>query len=135
MKLGFVMIGAACLALTACGDAGLDQMKAAATDAAAGAAKVAAQFVDTRTACLATGQNDAFCGCLSTRLGERLQPEQIDALAGVIRDGLTNGMQAAAERATNIDPTTRDAVVSCAATGAVGAVQAEAAEGASEAGQ
>jgi hypothetical protein len=113
------------LALLGCGEGGLAGMKDAATEAAAGAANVAAQFVTTEQACLATGQNQAFCGCLQTRLGERLTPAQIDAVKGLIQEGLRTGVQGAANSATTIDPTTRDAVVGCAAQG----VAAEATQG------
>jgi formylmethanofuran:tetrahydromethanopterin formyltransferase len=118
MRLKQVVFPLAALALIGCGE-GIEGAKQAAVDAAAGAANVAAQFVTTEQACLATGQNEAFCGCLQTELGERLTPAQIEAVATVIRDGLTQGMQAAAEGATTIDPATRDAIVGCAAQGAV----------------
>lgn len=114
------------LALIGCGEGGIEGAKQAAVDAAAGAANVAAQFVTTEQACIATGQNEAFCGCLQTQLGERLTPTQIEAVATVIRDGLTQGMQSAAESATTIDPATRDAIIGCAAQGAVGAATEEA---------
>jgi formylmethanofuran:tetrahydromethanopterin formyltransferase len=90
-------------------------------DAAAGVANVAAQYITTEQACLAAGQNQAFCGCLQSRLGARLTPVQIEAVATVITDGLTQGLPAAAEGAVSIDPATRDAMIGCAAQGAVGA--------------
>jgi hypothetical protein len=117
MRLRFMLVPLAVLTLASCGEGGL-----------VGAANLAAQFVTTEQACTAAGQNEAFCGCLQTRLGERLQPAQIEALAGVIRAGLNGGVQAAAESSTAIDPTTRDAVVGCAAQAAVGAAQPEAVE-------
>lgn len=132
MKQRWVVIAA--FALMGCGEGDLAGMKDAAVGAAQGAANVAAQFVTTEQACVAAGQDEAFCGCLQTRLGERLQPEQIEALADVIRSGLSGGVQAAAESSTAIDQGTKDAVVGCAAQAAVGAVQPEAAEG-GEAGQ
>lgn len=115
----FALAAVAFFALAGCGDGGLAELKTSATNAAAGAAKVASQFVDTNTMCLAAGQNEAFCGCLQTRLGSRLQPAQIDALSAVIRDGLTLGVEAAAQRAQALDPTTREALIGCAAQGAV----------------
>lgn len=120
MRLMLLVFPPAALALIGCGE-GIEGAKQAAVDAAAGAANVAAQFVTTEQACLATGQNEAFCGCLQTALGERLTPAQIEEVATVIRDGLTQGMQAAAEGATSIDPATRDAIVGCTVQGAVGA--------------
>jgi formylmethanofuran:tetrahydromethanopterin formyltransferase len=119
MRLRAVVAIAAIFALVGCGEGGLAELKTSATNAAAGAAKVASQFVDTNTLCLAAGQNEAFCGCLQTRLGAQLQPAQIDAVSAVIRDGLTMGVQAAAERAQTLDPATRDALIGCAAQGAV----------------
>jgi hypothetical protein len=130
MRLRAVFIPMAALVLFGCGEGDLAGMKDAAVGAAQGAANVAAQFVTTEQACVAAGQNEAFCGCLQTRLGERLQPEQIEAIAGVIRAGLNGGVQAAAENSTTIDPATRDAVVGCAAQAAVGGGAPEAAEGA-----
>ena len=117
----------AALAVVGCGDGDLANVKAAAVGAVQGAANVAAQFVTTEQACVAAGQNDAFCGCLQTRLGERLQPEQIEAVATVIRAGLNGGVQGAAESATGIDQTTREALVGCATQAAVGTAPVEAA--------
>jgi hypothetical protein len=111
----------AVMVLAGCGESGLEGAKQAAVDAAAGAANVAAQYITTEQACLAAGQNQAFCGCLQSRLGARLTPVQIEAVATVITDGLTQGLPAAAEGAVSIDPATRDAMIGCAAQGAVGA--------------
>ena len=84
--------------------------------------------IDTRTACMLAGQSEAFCGCVQERLGPQITEEHVTAITTVARETLEGrSVEAAAESASNIDPTTRDALVQCATHAAVqGALGGEA---------
>jgi hypothetical protein len=114
------------LALLGCGEQ-MAEMKSAAVDIGAQAAKAASELVDTKTACTLAGQNEAFCGCLQTEMGAKIAPEHIDAVSAVIKGAVTGGgVQKAAESATGIDQKTKAALVKCSVQGAVGEASAEA---------
>lgn len=97
----------------------LGTLATAAVDVAGDAARVAGSALDTRTACQLAGQSAAFCGCLATRLGPDLDAKAIEAMASVLTEAAGGSLQGALDQATNIDPTTREAVTACAAEGAV----------------
>jgi hypothetical protein len=131
-RLTLLCAFAATLSLTACGEQ-LSDLKTAAVDIGAQAAKVATEVVDTQTACTLAGQNEAFCGCLQTELGAKIAPEHIDAIGTVIKNAVTGGgVQKAAEANPGLDQKTKDALIKCSVQGAVGAAEQEAGQ---EAGQ
>lgn len=133
------------LMVSACGEAGqaLGDMKDAAIDLGKGAAKAASEFVDTKTACTLAGQNEAFCGCLQTELGAKIDPKTIDALGAALKTTLgaastpatttpASGSPTApataksaplATEAQGLDQKTKDALLKCGVQGAVGAAQ------------
>jgi ABC-type phosphate/phosphonate transport system substrate-binding protein len=107
--------------------AGCEQVGQLAASAGKEVAKVASEAVDTKTACTLAGQNEAFCGCLQTELGAKIEPANIEAVAKVVRDSIAaGGVQKAAESATGVDPKAKDALVKCAVHGAIGAAESEA---------
>lgn len=115
--------------LAACGQAPeggstLDGLKDQAADVAGVAARAAGEVMDTTTICTLAGKPEAFCGCLASELGDRIEPQHIEALTGLLRDTLDGAIGEAAQTATNIDPKTRDALVTCGTKAAI--------EGASE---
>ncbi len=97
----------------------LGTLATAAVDVAGDAARVAGSALDTNTACQLAGQSAAFCGCLATRLGPDLDAKAIEAMASVLTEAAGGSLQGALDQATNIDPTTREAVTACAVEGAV----------------
>jgi hypothetical protein len=122
--VAFGFCAMAALALSACGDLG--EVKNAAGDVAKGAMEAAGGIVDTQTACTMAGQSEEFCGCLQTELGAKIEPQHIEALGKVIREGMGGDLQKAAENAPDIDPKTRQAIGKCLVTGATEAAKAEA---------
>jgi hypothetical protein len=114
---------ASAFALAACGDIGT-----MAGDVAKGAKEAALNAVDTKTACTLAGQNEAFCGCLQTEIGAKLDETHIDALGKLIKDTLASGgdLAKAAEAAGGLDEKTKQAIGKCAVDGVVGAAKEEA---------
>jgi hypothetical protein len=120
LKLLFASVGF--VALAACGDLSSDLENAKQEAAAMGreALEVAGGEVDTRSACLLAGQSEAFCGCLSERLGPEVTAEQISVVTDAVRATLAGETIAASETETaSIDSTTRQAVVQCATRAAI----------------
>jgi hypothetical protein len=140
-----LVILAASTLLIGCGEAGqaIGDMKDAAIEVGKGAAKAASEFVDTKTACTLAGQNEAFCGCLQTELGAKIDPKTIDALGAAIKSslGVTSSASAApagqsapaaspatatppaSAPAVGMDQKTKDALIKCGVQGAVGEAQ------------
>ncbi|MBX9746783.1 MAG: hypothetical protein K2X34_07770 [Hyphomonadaceae bacterium] len=111
-----ILVALAALALVAA----CDQIQEQASDIGGQALEAARGAVDTRTACVLAGQSEAFCGCVQERLGSEITQEHLDAITGVARRTVEGAsVEAAAEEAQNIDPTTRDAIVQCATTAAI----------------
>ncbi|UPT62849.1 MAG: hypothetical protein M0D54_21420 [Hyphomonadaceae bacterium JAD_PAG50586_4] len=106
----------------------LEEAKQQAADIGGQVMDTARGAVDTRTACMLAGQSEAFCGCVQERLGPQITEEHVTAITTVARETLEGrSVEAAAESASNIDPTTRDALVQCATHAAVqGALGGEA---------
>jgi hypothetical protein len=98
----------------------LEDAKQQAADIGGQVLDTARGAVDTRTACMLAGQSEAFCGCVQERLGPQITEEHVTAITTVAREALEGrSVEAAAESASNIDPTTRDALVQCATHAAV----------------
>lgn len=122
MRMGFFLLMAAALALGACGDinAEIDRAKQGAIEAGQEALNAGADVLDTRTACLLAGQSDAFCGCLSERLGSDITPEHVEALSAAVRATLEGQtLETASQAAEGVDAATRDALVQCATRAAL----------------
>lgn len=120
---------AALALLSACDvPSNLEEAKQQAADIGGQVMDTARGAVDTRTACMLAGQSEAFCGCVQERLGAEITEEHVTAISTVARETLEGrSVEAAAESASNIDPTTRDALVQCATHAAVqGALGGEA---------
>jgi hypothetical protein len=117
----------ASLALGAMALAGCEQVADMAATAKKEAVKVAGDLVDTQTACTLAGQNEAFCGCLQTELGPRIEPAHLDAIVRIARETLTGGgVEKAVDGAASMDQKTKDALVKCSVRGAIGgAVEGE----------
>ena len=112
----------AIIALAACGDLSSDLENATQEAVAIGreALEVAGGEVDTRTACMLAGQSEAFCGCLSERLGAEITPEQIGAVTDVWGATVNGETNASGENApTATDASTRQAIVECATRAAI----------------
>jgi hypothetical protein len=112
---------AALALLSACDvPSNLEEAKQQAADIGGQVVDTARGAVDTRTACMLAGQSEAFCGCVQERLGPEITEEHVTAITTVARETLEGrSVEAAAESASNIDPTTRDALVQCATHAAV----------------
>jgi hypothetical protein len=121
MRIRTIFAVAAIFTLTGC-----DQLYQVLGQAAQDTKKAVVSTVDVKTACTLAGQNEAFCGCLQTQLGPELTKEHMDAALGIIRSSIGGDVGKAAEAATNIDPKTRQAFVTCAVQGAVGEAKQEA---------
>lgn len=106
--------------------AGCEQLYKLTGQVAQDAKQAVASTVDMKTACTLAGQNEQFCGCLQTQLGPELTKEHMDAAVSIIRSSIGGDVGQAAEAATNIDPKTRQAFVTCAVQGAVGEAKQEA---------
>jgi hypothetical protein len=72
------------------------------------------------------GQSAAFCGCLQTELGPRIEPAHIDALTSVIAASVKGDLAAGVQSATP-EPATRQALTQCAVRAAVAGAVSEAA--------
>jgi len=111
---------AALIALSACDASNLEQAQQDMAKLGGQAIDVASSAVDTRTACVIAGQSEAFCGCVQERLGARITREHVEDITGVVTSAVQNGsIEGAARSASDIDPTTRDALIQCAANTAV----------------
>jgi len=123
-----VLLAGFALVLAACGDAAdLQPVKQGALDLGGQALEAASGAVDTKTACMLAGQNEAFCGCVQDSLGSRITGEHLEALKTVFSESLSGeGMSAAIEKASSVDAPTREALVQCATTAAVEGALAEA---------
>lgn len=117
------MLAALTLGVFALG--GCEQVVDIATTAKQEAVKAASDVVDTKTACTLAGQNEAFCGCLQSELGPRIEPAHLDAIVRIARETLTGGsVDQAAANATSLDQKTKDTFVKCSVRGAIeGAVE------------
>jgi hypothetical protein len=121
---------AALFTLAACDASNLEQAQEDMAKLGGQAIDMASSAVDTRTACVLAGQSEAFCGCVQERLGARVTREHVEDITGVVTEAVQSGsIEGAARSAENIDPTTRDALIQCAANTAV---QGIIGEGASE---
>ena len=118
---------AALALLSACDVPSLEHAQQQAADIGGQALEAARGAVDTRTACMLAGQSEAFCGCVQERLGAEITEEHVAAITGVVRETVEGAsVESAAETATNIEPTTRDALVQCATHAAIqGAIGGE----------
>lgn len=111
---------AALIALSACDASNLEQAQQDMAKLGGQAIDVASSAVDTRTACVIAGQSEAFCGCVQERLGARITREHVEDITGVVTSAVQSGsIEGAARSASDIDPTTRDALIQCAANTAV----------------
>lgn len=112
---------AALVLLSACDVPGnLEEARQQAADIGGQVMDTARGAVDTRTACMLAGQSEAFCGCVQERLGPQITEEHVTAITTVARETLEGrSVEAAAESTTNIEPTTRDALVQCATHAAI----------------
>ncbi len=111
---------AALIALNACDASNLEQAQQDMAKLGGQAIDVASSAVDTRTACVIAGQSEAFCGCVQERLGARITREHVEDITGVVTSAVQSGsIEGAARSASDIDPTTRDALIQCAANTAV----------------
>lgn len=116
MRIVRVLSLAAMLALAACGDLSgdLERAKHGAIEAGQDALSAGMEQVDTRTACLLSGQSEVFCTCLSERLGDDISPEQIAALADAVRSTLSGDRaDATTEASETLNAQTREALVQC----------------------
>lgn len=124
-----ILTALAALALLSACDvpSNLEEAKQQAADIGGQVVDTARGAVDTRTACMLAGQSEAFCGCVQGRLGAEITEEHITAITTVARETLEGrSVEAAAESASNIDATTRDALVQCATHAAIqGAIGGE----------
>lgn len=105
------------LTLAACGEINteIDRAKQSAIEAGQDVFNAGAGVLDTRTACMLAGQSEAFCGCLSERLGADFRPEHVEALSAAVRATLEGQAPETASQATEgIDAATREALVQCA---------------------
>ncbi len=118
---------AASLVLGACGDleADLGAAKQEAASLGREALEASASVVDTRTACLLTGQSDAFCGCIAERIGNRIEPEHIDAFRQALGATIA-GEPIPASASDQNASATRQAVVACATRAAISDAATEA---------
>ena len=117
-----LLLAAATLALAACGDVSNDiqRAKQGAIEAGQDVLDAGADVLDTRTACLLAGQSEAFCGCLSERLGSDITPEHVEALSAAVRATLEGQTLENASQATEgVDAATREALVQCATRAAI----------------
>ena len=120
------------LALIACGSpevgAATSELKsaakAAAGDAFAELGVAGGNLLTTQNACLLAGQSEAFCGCISTELGNTFDKSHIEGLVPALKASLGGDIAGAAKEAGSIDPKTRAALVTCgtraAISGAIG---------------
>jgi hypothetical protein len=116
--------------LVACGPVSetpgaLQEAKDQAADVAGVAARAAAEVIDTRTACMLAGKPEAFCGCLAEELGPRIDPQHMEAIAALLRGAIDGVTGDAATNASDIEPETRDAFVSCITKAAIEGAGAE----------
>lgn len=122
MKIALLLLAAAALALTACGevDNEIERAKQGALEAGQEALNAGADVLDTRTACLLAGQSEAFCGCLSERLGSDITPEHVGALSAAVRATLEGQpLETASQPSDGVDAQTREALVQCATRAAI----------------
>ncbi len=127
--LRLALFALAGLTLAGCDNAG-SALKSAAGDAAREATRTASGLVSLRTACIAAGQNAAFCGCVDQRLGDKLSPAQMRGVADVMVETVKSGsVQEAARNAKALPPETRTVLVQCAARAAVQGAVSEATGG------
>ena len=98
--------------------------KAAAGEAMAEAGLAPGGLMTTQNACLMAGQSEVFCGCLSAELGPELDASHIQGLTEALATSAGGDAAAAVKDASNVDPTTRAALVKCgtraAISGAIG---------------
>jgi ABC-type phosphate/phosphonate transport system substrate-binding protein len=121
-----MMAAALCaLALAGCENTGT-ALKTTAGDFAKEAASTATGMVGLKNACTLAGQSEAFCGCLDTELGSKLDTAQVKDLSGVIIDTVRTGSIEAAQTSPAVTPETKDALVKCAARAAVAGAIGEA---------
>lgn len=109
------------LGLAACGDLGadLENAKNEAAEIGRGALESVGASVDTRTACALAGQSEAFCGCLSERLGPEITPERIEAFTEAVRATATGQTASGEGDGAGVDDATRQALVQCATRAAI----------------
>ena len=109
------------IGLAACGDLGanLENAKNEVADICREALESAGASLDTRTACTLAGQSEAFCGCLSERLGPEITPERIEAFSEAVRASITGQTAGAESEAAGLDDATRQAFVQCATRAAI----------------
>jgi hypothetical protein len=93
--------------------------KAAAGDAMAEAGFAAGGILTTQNACLLAGQSEAFCGCISTQLGNTLDERHLASLAPALKASLSGDVTSALKEASNIDPETRTALATCGTRAAI----------------
>ncbi|MBL8551010.1 MAG: hypothetical protein JNJ73_13570 [Hyphomonadaceae bacterium] len=127
MRIGLLLTVAA-LALAACGEINseIDRAKQGAIEAGQDVLNAGAGVLDTRTACLLAGQSEAFCGCLSERLGSDITPEHVEALSAAVRATLEGEtLETASQASEGVDAATREALVQCATHAAIEGVVAE----------
>lgn len=121
-----LLFAASIFALGACGDVeqSLEGAKQEASQIAGEALRAGAAATDTRTACLLAGQSEAFCGCVERQFGSDVSPVQIEAIGQLARETLA-GADANTAGADTETSQTRQALLQCAAEGAVGGLASE----------
>jgi tellurite resistance protein TerC len=122
MIVRMLLASAGVFALAACGDLSSDLENAKQEAVAIGreTLEAAGGEVNTRNACLLAGQSEAFCSCLSERLGAEITPEQIGAVSEAVQATLAGETIASTEGdPASIDASTRQAVVQCATRAAI----------------
>ena len=118
----YMLIIAAAVAATACGDlsADVERAKQGAVTTGEDALDAAIGTVDTQTACVLAGQSEAFCGCVAERLGPDLTSEHVEALRLAVAASVSGqGFEASGEGSEPIDAATRQALVQCATRAAI----------------
>lgn len=131
-RTGFFLLArtsllAGALLLSACGDSelNLEGMKQGAANLGESALNASAGVLDTRSACLLTGQSDAFCACLSQQLGPELSREKLDALTQAVRATVSDVTGVSDAQDASGGDVTREAVMTCAARAAVSGALSE----------
>ena len=120
-RLRVLLASVGLIGLAACGDlsADLESAKNEVADIGREALEAAGASIDTRTACALAGQSEAFCGCLSERLGPEITPERIEAFTEAVRASVTGERTSGESDPAGADDATRQAVVQCATRAAI----------------
>ncbi len=104
--------------LAACGDlaADLENAKGEIADIGRDALEGVGASIDTRTACALAGQSEAFCSCISERLGPEATPKRV---TDAIRVGTTGQPASGQTDAAGLNDATRQTFVQCVTRAAI----------------